>query len=159
MRIGKRPSKHYAHQQRRKRSSGAVIAGQQIYHQPQLGNKVPVYPLIAGILGVIFISLLFFTQINPSPTAYVVAEQNDKVYCIKESRDGFNYPAFDKNECCFLLENTDRCVGPLQNTQAEYRLIYSDDIETYEHEYGCYGGSSKRVLFTSLIKNYCGLQI
>ena len=120
-------------------------------------QKVPIYPIIVGILGIILVSLMFYSQL--APVGYAVADIDNGPYCLKEGRDGFNYKVTDKSECCFLITNTDRCIGPI-DAESEYRSIYSGTVEgAFNAKYACYGGSTRKVLFGTTVKNYCNIDI
>ena len=131
---------------------------------PMPKQRVPIYPLVAGILGVVFLSLVFFTQLEPSITGFAVKDggvvEQATTYCLKEGRDGLNHQVTDKSQCCFLIENTERCIGPLENTAASYLTIDEEhSSDTYAYEYACSGGSARKVLFTTIVKRYCGTEI
>jgi len=135
----------------------------QHHDQSKLENllqRVPIYPIIVGALGVLFL-IVFLAASIKVPIGYAVKDSiDDSPNCLKEGRDGFNYKVLDKGECCFLISNTDRCIGPLDNTAAEYKSAYSGKVEgVFHHSYACYGGSTKKVLFSTTVKNYCDLQI
>ena len=122
------------------------------------GNRTVRYiPFFIAILGLVALTLIFFTKLSPTPTGYIIKDMQDPVYCLKEGRDGLLHKVTDKGECCFLIHNTNACKP--EKSEAAY---YSGDgvIEgSFEYTYLCIGGSSRNVVFDTIAKRYCGFDI
>jgi len=143
---------------RRKRSSKKRISRKT--HKNQKDHHIPYLPLMIAFLSALVLSLLIFSDMPTTPTGYVVVEgSEDKVYCVKEGRDGLSYKVTDKKECCYSVENTDHCRGPVDNAYVDYYGT-SEEVEgVFKYRYACFGGSSQRVLFGNIVRNYCYVNV
>ena len=120
-------------------------------------QKVPLYPVIVGIIGIILVSLMFYSQM--APVGYSVLDASGSAYCLKEGRDGAAYKVSEKGECCFLITNTDRCRQVPAENMAYKDLVAQGNAGTFTYKYECYGGSTRDVKFATTVKNYCDVQI
>lgn len=125
---------------------------------PNRYNKGLRYvPFFIAIMGLIVLSLMFFTQISPTPTGFIGKDMSDSVYCVSEGRDGRLHKVTDKDSCCFQIQNTNICK-PLVG-EATYYLYDGNAEGKFDFKYGCYEGTTKRIFFSSIVKTYCRFDI
>ena len=113
--------------------------------------------MIALLAGIFVPSLLSPASTGAAETTSIADIASKDVYCLREGRDGANIAVYDKDSCCFLIANADRCRA--ETDFAYYRGRDGSYEGYFDYDYACFGGSTQRVYFGETAKVYCDFAI